>query len=510
MLSLRVLLVNPPCRHPLEGGLERYFVRAGCRWPFSVVKRPAARPLYTPFPFFMAYTAALLEADGFEVRVDDAVTRNATEEEFLQHASGCAPDVIISETSTPTIAVDLRIARTLKERTGAVVVLVGPHVSTFPGEILAEEHGIDYVLVGEYEESALKLLRALREGVIPQGIDGVVARSGELTVPVDKPAPVDLSRLPYPARHHFPLTSAPDLDAYWDGFCQYRPAVQVHASRGCPFRCNFCLWTQVLYRQGQYRTFDAVRVVDEMEHCVEVHGAREIYFDDDIFTGNRAHVLEVCEEIRRRGLGVPWSCMADAAVTDRQMVEAMADAGCIGFKFGVESADPELLKRIGKPHSLLKKVHDLCSWLASRQIKSHATFTFGLLGETTGSMERTFEFACDVDVDMVQFSITTPFPGTRYFEELETLKLAPSRNWDDYDGSSAAAARFDRLAADEVVEYARSAHGRWLLRKLRSPAWLARQARLLSTVYRAQGLAGIGGKLYRGVEALERMVGGRR
>ena len=55
---------------------------------------------------------------------------------------------------------------------------------------------------------------------------------------------------------------------YWDGFCQRRPAVQMHASRGCPYKCTFCLWISVIYDQGRYRTFSPKRIVDEMEEIV--------------------------------------------------------------------------------------------------------------------------------------------------------------------------------------------------------------------------------------------------
>ena len=82
-----------------------------------------------------------------------------------------------------------------------------------------------------------------------------------------------------------------------------------------------------------------------MEEIVRQYHAREIYFDDDIFTVKESHVLALCEEITRRGLRVKWSVMGDAMAVTERAIDAMAKAGCIGMKFGVESADPEVLKR---------------------------------------------------------------------------------------------------------------------------------------------------------------------
>jgi radical SAM superfamily enzyme YgiQ (UPF0313 family) len=521
---MRLLLANPPCRLPLPDGRERFFVRAGCRWPYSVVKRPAQRPTYTPFPFFLAYAAAVLRDEGFGVDVDDAVTRNDTEAEFVARTRATRPDLVVYETATPTARVDLALAGRL-HRLGTRVCLVGPHATTFGRELLARHEDVDFVVAGEYEAGVVALCAALDGRPLSRGaglgvtaaagrggppdladVPGLVYRDADGEVRANPPAVIpELDRLPFPARDLFPRGDAPDPDAYWDGFCQLRPALQLHASRGCPFRCSFCLWTQVIYQAGNYRTFSPGRVVDEMVAARDRFGAREVYFDDDTFTGKRAQVEAICAEIVRRGLAVPWSCMADAVVTDAELVDTMAAAGCIGLKFGVESASPEVLRRVGKPAALLDHVDALAARLGHHGIKSHATFTFGLPGESPASMAATFALACRLDVDMVQFSISTPFPGTRYHEEAERSGwLRADAGGDDFDGAQRAAVELPGLPARELEAYARSAHGRWLLRKARDPRWVARQAHLLGRVVRGQGLRGITEKLGRAAEVLGR------
>ena len=89
-----------------------------------------------------------------------------------------------------------------------------------------------------------------------------------------------------------------------------------------------------MYREGKYRTFSPARVVDEMLEVIDRYDAKEIYFDDDDFTVNKGHVLRLCREMQTRGLQIPWSCMGDAVVPDKEMLDAMADTGCVGMKFG--------------------------------------------------------------------------------------------------------------------------------------------------------------------------------
>jgi len=318
----------------------------------------------------------------------------------------------------------------------------------------------------------------------------------------------ELDRLPLPARELFPASSAPDLDAYWDGFCQLRPAIQLHASRGCPFRCSFCLWTQVMYSQGQYRTFSPARVVDEMVDVRDRFHAQEVYFDDDTFVGRRRHVEGICDELERRGISdLAWSCMGDAVVPDADLIDRMAACGCIGMKFGVESASAEVLRRVGKPAVLLDRVNGLARRLAHHRIKSHATFTFGLPGETRESMRATFELACRLDVDMVQFSITTPFPGTRYHDELAAAGLLGDTEAEAFDGAQTAVADLPGLPASEIGDYARAAHGRWLLAKCRAPRWVLRQVLLLGRVLRGQGVRGVVEKASKAWEVVSRAAG---
>ncbi len=485
---MKFFLFNPLYSSPVGKDQEKYFIRSGSRWPHSGIKRRGTLPHYLPFPFFLAYAAAWLRRDGFEVSACDCVALDLPLSGLLARLSGEKPDAVFFETATATIKRDLALAAGIKELLPAVkIVLGGPHSTVFPEQVLAENPAVDFVLVGEYEETLAELASALRAGRPAENVKGLAYRSPAGPANTGKrPLIEPLDKLPPPAYDLFPASWRPDPAVYWDGFCQHRPAIQMHASRGCPYRCDFCLWNQVMYSNGRYRVFSPERTAAEMLEAVKRYGAREIYFDDDDFTIVADHVAALCREIRKLGLRVKWSCMGDAINLTEGLVGLMAEAGCVGIKFGVETGSPRLLKSLGKPVDLAK-VSQVVRWCAARGVKTHATFSLGLFDDDLASVEETLSFMERLGADTIQVSVCTPFPGTRFFEKADKAGLLMTRDWEKYDGKASGVARHPSLDLDEVEKLRARALRRWLLRRLASPSWLLRQARYFFRVLRGLG-----------------------
>jgi len=499
---MKIFLANPTCRIKINQKEEKYFVRAGSRWPFSTVKKINDKPDYVPFPFFLAYTASLLENKGYEIVVDDGVAVNETEEELLEKISFEKPDVLLFESSTPTIDYDLMLVKKIKQKSPKTILcLTGAHITVFPQQILKENPKIDFLFLAEYELNFSNFIDCLSNKRRVDDVQGLAFRKNNKIIINKEKAIEKLDVLPFPARHLFPQNNKPNISAYWDGFCQHQPSIQMQASRGCPFRCNFCLWNQVIYQNGKYRFFSAKRVVDEMQQAVDKYHVKEIYFDDDTFTADKKQVLNICQEIKKRKLKVFWSVMGDAMISDKEMITDMAKAGCIGIKFGVESGNKEILKNINKPINF-EKVKQFVVWCSEYKIKNHATFTFGLLGETKQTMKQTLDFAKELDVDSVQFSLTTPFPGTRYFDQLKKENRLISQNWKDFDGSSSSVINFENITPEYLVEFCRKASGRWLLSKIKDLSWLKRQIYNMFRQTKGQGVLFVVKRFKKGLDLI--------
>lgn len=498
--SIRVLLANPAFTRDLGDGLERYMLGAGMRYPWSLLKRTCDRPRYAMFPLFMAYAAAVLEQEGFAVKVIDAVPLNLREEEFLARTQETSPDVIFFEPNAAVIDDTLRLIKKLRETVPATMVLGGSHATSNAKDLIEDHAFVDYVVIGEYEISLLRLIECLRDGGSVASLRGIAYRDkrGKAVLNQRSEAIAPLDDLPMPARHLFPAYFDTDMAVYRDGFNQHSPSFHMHTSRGCPFQCNFCDRIHVLFADNRQRFFSPGRVVEEMLHVKEA-GAREIYFDDDNFASNKAHVMALCDEIVCRGVDVPWSAMCDAIFLTPDLLKKMSAAGCIGIKFGIDSADTRVLHTIHKPLKL-ENVERVVETAKALRIKTHATVVLGLSGETNETLHNTFAYVCKLDIDSIQFSLATPLPGTPMYRDLVLAGDLTARGWADFDGANHTVVRYRDISKQDIEAFMAQSHSTWLRAKCKDPNWLLRQARFTARTAKSQGLGGVWGRFRRALQ----------
>jgi radical SAM superfamily enzyme YgiQ (UPF0313 family)/wyosine [tRNA(Phe)-imidazoG37] synthetase (radical SAM superfamily) len=449
MGGFKVVLVNLPWQRDGACG-----VRAGSRWPHI---RDKAEGAYLPFPFYLAYAASLLKKNGFKVTLIDAIAQEMSEAAFLNMLPGLAADLLLVETSTVSLREDMALLRKIDTK-GTRIALCGPDVNIRDPLFLKENGFIEYVLVGEYEFTLLDLARHLRDGKNVQDVSGLLYRDaqGKVNKVVPRPSLNNLDELPWPLREQLPVKK------YLDAPCEIPfPTAQMWASRGCPFRCVFCLWPQIMYGGNHYRVRSVVDVVDEMEYLVKEMGFKSVYFDDDTFNIGKPRMLEFCRQIRARKLKVPWAIMARADLMDEEILTRMKEAGVYAVKYGVESGVQELLDNSNKNMNL-EKAKRMILFTKRLGIRTHLTFTFGLPGETKETIQRTIECAFALDPYSAQFSITTYYPGTDYFEYLDKKGLIITKDWSDYDGNSKSVIRSDNLTGEYLENAKNAAVEKWL------------------------------------------------
>jgi radical SAM superfamily enzyme YgiQ (UPF0313 family) len=447
--------------------MERYVLRGGIRWPFSIIKRKKDS-VNSMFPFFQGYAAALLREQGFDVGVLDAQALNMDYDLYYNLIQGFDPKIIFIETSTVSINHDLQVAKRLKEMSpNAKIGLFGLHASYEPAN-LVENDDIDVVIAGEPEEAMLNYTNSILSKVSESYANGVytkISGSGR--------GMTEINNLPFAARDLFPYSLAkPDMSVYHDDWCMNRPALQVQSSRGCIFNCVYCAWVHSIYSKRKYRTFKPFRVYQETEYAALKYGAKEIYFDDDDFTIDYEHAIQVAKHMH--DIGLPWSMMGDVLHVDDLKLYNFKRYGLYGFKFGVESADEELVKKSGKPIKM-QKVLDVAKCCRNMDIRTHATFTFGLPGETKETMQKTLDFSLSLDVDSVQYSVTTPLPGTPMYEMVKKYIIA--EKWEDYDGNAKAIVSYPNLSADEIQAMCDHANTTMTKKKMRNMTWMMQKAK---------------------------------
>ena len=370
-------------------------------------------------PLGIAYIAAVLLEEGYEVKVLDAMALNLTALEVQDTIVREAADVVGVTAMTSSVRGALEVLRLAKEA-GAITVMGGVQLAVYPRESLSYDF-IDYGIIGEGEYPFLQLVRAIEEKKPVQKISGLIYKEGTQVYVNEAYIHPDLDEIPFPARHLLP-------NEKYSSIISLHPVTTMISSRGCPYQCGFCFKSP---SDRKYRARSAKNVVDEMELLVRDYGVKEIMFYDDTLTLQREHVRDICNEILRRGLRVRWESPTRLDTVDLPLLKLMHEAGCIRLRYGVESGDPDILKLMNKgiDLSLAKEVFH---WTKRAGIETFAYFMIGYLHETPRTMERTISFARSLNPDLIMFTLATPYPKTHLYDLAQKEGLVPADYWKEF------------------------------------------------------------------------------
>ncbi len=301
--------------------------------------------------------------------------------------------------------------RIIKERFPNIIILVGGvHVSYFLEEILIEFPLIDYILYGEGEDTIVRLLDCIQDNKDISIVNGIIYKHGDSIKKTPPPLSLDLDSLPYP-----------DLDVLGKELYKYRPApmfyknlphASIFASRGCPFRCVFCLSNPRLRKRDPYK------IVDEIELYVKKYKIKSITFYDETLTLDKKWIKTICNEIIQRKINIAWSGNVRADTVDGETLKLMHESGCWQLLFGIESGVQKNLDRIAKGISLVQ-VRNAVRLVKQTGIETLGMFMFGIPGETYEEGLDTIRFACSLDLDYAIFTNITPFPGTVLYDQVK-------------------------------------------------------------------------------------------
>jgi anaerobic magnesium-protoporphyrin IX monomethyl ester cyclase len=445
--DLKILLANLPWQKD-----ERTGVRAGSRWPHLKDKSEGD---YMPFPFFLAYAASLLQKYNFNILIIDAIAQGIPEGVFLKNILPMNLDYLVAETSIPSFYDDLKILEKIA-KSGISIILCGPNALIYDPKFLENHPFISFVLCGEYEFTLLDLATCLQEGGNLSNVQGLIYRDKNTIIENAARKPFDINLLPWPHRDSLPMEKY--LDAPGE---MPVPSAQVLASRGCPFGCNFCLWPQVIYRGNHYRARAVSDVVDEMEYLVREKNFKSVYFDDDTWNIGKERIIRFCNEIKNRKLqNTPWAIMARPDLMDEEILTELKSSGLWAVKYGVESCVQSLVENSHK-NMKLENSFRMIRLTKNLGIKIHLTFCFGLQGETRKTIQKSIGRALSLEPDSVQFSILTPFPGTRLFEELDKQGRILTKDWSKYDGHYHCVFKPDNLSTGDLEKAKIRAYRLW-------------------------------------------------
>lgn len=363
----------------------------------------------SPFPpLDMPYLAATLTQAGFEPDVIEAGALRLTLDELVAavnatgHASGA---LLVVRTSLPTIDWDLEVCAALRARCSPQAILMyGPVVKPLLHRVQRDGE-VDFAVTGEVDQPVLMLM----QGNDVATIDGLSWRDGGTwRTNTERKFEKNLDSLPFPRWDLFPVDRYTIPKSAAAGTLRFLPML---TSRGCPFGCNYCP-----YPVGQglpWRNRTGGNVVDELEHLIKDLGVEYVIFRDPLFSANKKRVVAICEEIVARGLKVQWRCETRIDCLDEPTIAIMAKAGCVGVNFGVESIDPQVQKNVERKPISEEMFVETMALFRKHGIATFAFFVVGLPGDTVDTILRSIRFALRLRASWTQFTVATPFIGTR-------------------------------------------------------------------------------------------------
>lgn len=431
---MKTLFLNPP-------SFSR-FDTAGAR--FAATRK--TRSLW--YPAWLGYAAALVPNS----KLIDAPASGISLDELLSKISSF--DLVVIYTSTQSLNNDLKVSEAIKNRKkGIKIIFVGPHVSVLPDELLLQSQTVDAVVIGEFEEAILEI--SIGKSFFQ--VRGLCFRKGKKVIH-NQPRPIikDLDKIPFVSKIY--KRDLP-LKAYHLPFALF-PYIAIYAGRGCPNQCIFCLWPQT-FTGRIYRKRSVDNVIEEVKWIKKnLSEIKEIFFDDDTFTVNKAWVKEFCKKVKP--LKVTWSINARADL-DYELLKEMKEAGCRVLVVGYESADPQMLKTMKKGVTV-EQLRKFTKDAKKARLMIHGTFLFGLPGETLKTMEKTSRFARQLDLDTIQVTIATPLPGTEFYQHCKKEGYLVQKKLIDDSGYQAPIVSYPNLTKEAIHKAVENFHLKFYFR----------------------------------------------
>jgi len=417
------------------------------------------------YPLWLIYAALYTQKQGHDILFLDAPAKPYDEIkalEIIRHQGACG--LYVLNTSTPSIKSDVAFAQRIKTYfPESFILLVGTHPSACPEETLGYSGAVDAVAIGEYDRIVAELADALEQGRPIGDVRGLCHRDGEQLVFTEPMTPLkELDDIPYAATF---IKEHLDVHDYFFAASTY-PSIQIFTGRGCPFRCNFCVYPQTMHGHA-FRARSAENVVGEFEYIAQhFPDVKEVVIEDDTFTANKKRVRDICQLLIERGINrrLKWLCNARVDL-DLDTMLLMKKAGCRTIIPGIESGSQQILDNI-KKGTRVEQFYEYVANAKRAGLLIHACYMVGNEGETHETMQQTLELALKLNTDTAQFFPLIPYPGTEAYQWAKShgyIQLDYDRYCQE-DGTHNCVLSLPGLSAQEMVDFCNRARRVYYLR----------------------------------------------
>lgn len=372
------------------------------------------RENYTPAPpMGILYIGTVLKKAGYEVKVIDSFP--AYHQTTLREVRDFHPDLIGLSVLTTGYKITSYYTTILKEQNpGALFCWGGVHPTSLPEEVLTKLN-LDFVVVGEGEDTMLEVCNNLRASKGLKNVPGVIFRNnGNIQHNGPRGFIENLDCLPIPDRR---LLEFPRFSWYLSppGIIRgnfLKGVTTFYTSRGCPFNCIFCCSHNTAGRKFRQRS--VANVMEEINYLVYDFGIKGLYFNDDTFALNKEWTYNFCQALRRAKFKLVWGCQTRADIASKGIFRIMKEAGCIQVDIGAESGSEKVLKNLQKGITP-GDIENAFKLAREVGLKTFATFILGCPGEIMDDIKKTEQLSKRIR-SAVSFLILVPYPGSALFD----------------------------------------------------------------------------------------------
>ena len=372
-------------------------------------------------PLGVLYLASFLEREGVEVKVVDCEIKGYSLKKVVDLVKTEKPSLLCISIMTPQVVSCLKIAHAVKKDCNTKIVVGGPHISSTLEELFQFTSAIDFLIYGEGEHTLFELYMALKKKRDLNKIDGLIHRKNKKIIKNGSRELIsDLDSLPFP---NLRLVNIKDYDSY---YAKSLPLTSMISSRGCPYNCTFC--DQYATHGRKLRLRSPKNIVDEIEKNYYELSIKQIVFKDSTFTINKSWVKELCNEIKRRGLKLNWTCNSRVDQIDRETLKNLKSSGCYMILFGIESGSQEVLNNINK-NIKIQQIRNAVNLCKEYKIETTGYFMVGNPGDNEKTILKSIKLAKELDFDLATFGVTVAYPNTELFNWAVNKKVLTDKKW---------------------------------------------------------------------------------
>jgi anaerobic magnesium-protoporphyrin IX monomethyl ester cyclase len=361
------------------------------------------------FPLGLAYIAAVLDREGYEIEVYNQDIHHYPDEHLTEYLNQNHFDIICVSVIAGYHQYRklLTISTAINNSKNRPLYIMGGHGPSPEPDYFLRNTNADIAVIGEGEETIVELMQAITDKNTLSTVHGIAYIDGDKTIVTPRRKLIkDIDTIPFPAYDMFPIEYYRLIRM---PHCNNQDFVMpLLSGRGCTFRCNFC------YRLDKgFRGRSKESIIEEIAFLKKEYGINYVAFGDELLMSSKERTTELCEAIIKADLGIKWNCNGRLNYAVPEVLDIMKRSGCVFINYGIEAMDDQILRNMKKGLRTSQVIKGIKATL-SAGISPGYNIIFGNIGESKDTLNKGVEFLLEYDDGSQMRTIrpVTPYPGS--------------------------------------------------------------------------------------------------